>query len=229
MSDQAQLLHKQLINAVTASGDLRTEPWRRAAEATPRHEFLRGGFFRRAEGPGPTAWEPVLKDDAGWLQACYTDEPLVTQIAGTILPSDIRGQIMQQPTSSSTLPSLVLRMLENLRVHDGMNVLEIGTGTGYSTGLLCNRLGDQHVTSIEYDEDVAVRAQASLGRLDLYPTLITGDGLLGHGQGAPYDRITATCGVRNVPPEWLKQTRPGGIILATINGWLAASELARRQ
>ncbi|MQY40837.1 Protein-L-isoaspartate O-methyltransferase [Streptomyces sp. RB17] len=136
MTDQ-DLLHKRLIDTLTAHGSLRTEPWKRAAETVPRHEFLRGGFFRRVAGAVPAAWAPVLDDDAGWLKACYMDESLVTQIAGTIAPADIRGQIMRQPTSSSTLPSLVLRMLEALQVEPDARVLEIGTGTGYSTGLLC--------------------------------------------------------------------------------------------
>ncbi|MEU6611520.1 ATP-grasp peptide maturase system methyltransferase [Streptomyces shenzhenensis] len=226
MSDQP-LLHKQLIDALTANGSLRTEPWKRAAEAVPRHTFLHGGFFRRVRGAVPAAWAPVLEDDVGWLEACYADESLVTQIAGTIVPPDIGGQIMRQPTSSSTLPSLVLRMLEDLQVDDGMQVLEIGTGTGYSTGVLCRRLGEENVTSIEYDEDVAARARAALGRLGMYPTLVTGDGLLGHAEGAPYDRVIATCGVRTVPAAWIGQTRPGGMILAAVGGWLGASELAR--
>ena len=226
MSDRA-LLHQQLIDTLTASGSLRPGPWKRAAESVPRHEFLRGGFFRRVEDAVPAAWAPVLEDGTGWLEACYADESLVTQIAGTVVPPDICGRIMREPTSSSTLPSLVLRMLEDLRVEDGSQVLEIGTGTGYSTAVLCRRLGEENVTSIEYDDDVAVRARAALGRLGMYPTLVTGDGLRGHGDGAPYDRVIATCAVRTVPSVWIEQTRPGGLLLTTIGGWLGASELAR--
>ncbi|WP_435271167.1 ATP-grasp peptide maturase system methyltransferase [Streptomyces sp. 1222.5] len=225
MTDQALLL-KQLIDTMEASGSLRTEPWKRAVAAVPRHEFLRDGFFRRVPGSAG-AWAPVLGSGSEWLEACYQDESLVTQIAGTIVPPDIRGQIMRQPTSSSTLPSLVLRMLEDLQVEDGMHVLEIGTGTGYSTAVLCSRLGDENVTSVEYNEDVAAQAQAALGRLGIWPTLVTGDGLQGHGEGAPYDRVIATCGVRTIPPQWIEQTRPGGLILATVGGWLGTSELAR--
>ncbi|MER5214881.1 ATP-grasp peptide maturase system methyltransferase [Streptomyces sp. NPDC002838] len=226
MTDQSQL-HRQLLDRMTANGSLRTEPWKQAAAAVPRHEFLRGGFFRLVTGSVPTAWESVREGDEGWLEGCYADESLVTQIAGTIVPEDIRGQIMRQPTSSSTVPSLVLRMLEDLQVEPGAKVLEIGTGTGYSTAVLCARLGEENVTSIEYDEDVAARARTALGHAGMYPTLVTGDGLLGHGEGAPFDRIIATCGVRTIPDAWIEQTRPGGLILATVGGWLGSSELAR--
>jgi len=226
VSDHEKLL-RQLIDSMTASGSLRTQPWKDAAATVDRHEFLRDGFFRVVPGSTPTAWTPVLRDGDGWIEACYADESLVTQIAGTIKPSDIHGQIMREPTSSSTLPSLVLRMLEDLQVEPDMKVLEIGTGTGYSTAVLCARVGPDHVTSIEYDEEVAMRAREALGRIGAYPNLLIGDGLLGGDEGAPYDRIIATCAVRTVPTVWLEQTRPGGQILTTIGGWLNASELVR--
>ncbi|MFE1437110.1 ATP-grasp peptide maturase system methyltransferase [Streptomyces sp. NPDC058739] len=223
----SEVQHRQLIEMLAASGAVRTDAWRRAAGAVPRHEFLRGGFFRPVPGATPSAWAPVREGDDGWLDGCYTDDSLVTQIAGTIRPEDVRGEIMREPSSSSTRPSLVLRMLENLDVTDGSRVLEIGTGTGYSTALLCARLGEESVTSVEYDDEVAARAAGALGRLGMHPTLVTGDGLLGHTEGAPYDRIVATCGVRTVPGAWVTQTRPGGLILATVGGWLGSSELAR--
>ncbi|MFI6360886.1 hypothetical protein ACIBJF_52325 [Streptomyces sp. NPDC050743] len=135
MSNHEQLL-RQLIESMTASGSLRTQPWKDAAAAVPRHGFLRKGFFRVVPGSSPTAWTPVLEHGDGWLEACYADESLGTQIAGTIKPTDIRGEIMREPTSSSTLPSLVLRMLEDLQVEPDMNVLEIGTGTAYSAAVL---------------------------------------------------------------------------------------------
>ncbi|MFF7789753.1 ATP-grasp peptide maturase system methyltransferase [Streptomyces sp. NPDC007991] len=220
-------LRRALADQLAGAGALRTEPWRQAVEEVPRHEFLRGGFFERVEGSAPTAWRPVLADTDGWLERCYADESLVTQIAGTIVPGDIHGQIMRVPTSSSTLPNLVLRMLENLRVEDGNRVLEIGTGTGYSTGLLCHRLGDDLVTSVEVDPEVSRRAGTALGTCGYFPELVVGDGLAGHKEGAPYDRLVATCGVLELPHTWIEQTKPGGIILGTLGGWLYSSELAR--
>ncbi|MFD6187187.1 ATP-grasp peptide maturase system methyltransferase [Streptomyces goshikiensis] len=232
MSDQderdPQELRRVLAGQLAAGGHLRTPPWREAVKTVPRHEFLRGGFFDRVDLPGrPTAWAPVMPDEPLWLERCYEDESLVTQIAGTIAPRDLRGEIMRAPTSSSTMPSLVVRMLEDLAVEDDHRVMEIGTGTGYSTALLCHRLGDDQVTTVEVDEEISGRAGTALGACGYAPHRIVGDGLAGHAAGAPYDRTVATCGIVDLPPSWIEQTRPGGIILATLGGWMYSSELAR--
>ncbi|MEV6948894.1 ATP-grasp peptide maturase system methyltransferase [Streptomyces sp. NPDC051172] len=220
-------LRLRLAEELSAGGFLRTLPWRAAVEEVPRHEFLRGGFFEPSDTPGPTAWRPVMPDTAGWLERCYTDHSLVTQIAGTIVPRDVRGEILRAPTSSSTMPGLVVRMLEDLQVEDGHRVLEVGTGTGYSTALMCHRLGDGSVTSVEVDGEVSGAAGVALAACGYSPRLVVGDGLAGHKDAAPYDRLVVTCGVLDVPAAWVAQTRPGGIILATLCGWLYSSELAR--
>lgn len=56
---------------------------------------------------------------------------------------------------------------------------------------------------------------AMLRDLDVRDGVIHGDGARDGGLGsAPYDRVIATAGVRALPPRWLEQTRPGGIVLA---------------
>ncbi|MEF9884575.1 ATP-grasp peptide maturase system methyltransferase [Streptomyces sp. P9-A4] len=226
MSDD-RTLREALADRLASDGHLRSPQWRQAVLDTPRHEFLRGGYFRRVDGVGPTGWEPVMPEDPTWLPAAYTDDSLVTQIAGTIAPGDIQGRIFRAPTSSSTMPGLVVRMLEELHVDDGTRVLEVGTGTGYSTALLRHRLGAGLVTSVEVDEEVSARSRIALGTTGHMPHLIVGDGLAGVPEGGPYDRIVATCGVLTIPPAWLAQTRPGGQILATVCGWMYSSELTR--
>nr|WSW47036.1 ATP-grasp peptide maturase system methyltransferase [Streptomyces sp. NBC_01001] len=227
MSKAEQELRLQLAKTLAATGHLRTQPWRDAVESVRRHEFLRGGFFDRLNGEGPTAWTPVMSDAPTWLERCYEDESLVTQIAGTVVPGDLRGEIMRAPTSSSTMPGLVVRMWEDLQVEDGDNVLEIGTGTGYSTALGCHRLGDERLTSVEVDAEVSGRAGTALAQCGYHPRLIVGDGLVGYPAGTPYDRVIATCGLVSLPYAWVEQTRPGGSVLATLGGWMYSSELAR--
>lgn len=125
------------------------------------------------------------------------------------------------------MPSLVVRMWEDLGVHDGDRVLEVGTGTRYSTALGSHRLGEDRITSVEVDPTVAQNAKAALARAGYRPHLVIGDGLAGHPGNAPYDRIIATCAFRHVPPAWLAQSEPGATILVTLTGWLFGSGLAK--
>ncbi|MFI6517863.1 ATP-grasp peptide maturase system methyltransferase [Spirillospora sp. NPDC050679] len=216
-----------LTDELERSGDLHSPQWRRAVERVPRHLFVPEVFHRTDTDQG-TRWEPVSGEhDVGrWLDLAYRDETLVTQLDGHLAPQDVTEPVSGDPTSSSTLPGLVVRMLEHLAVDDGTTVLEIGTGTGYSTALMCDRLGDDKVTSVEVDPDVAAGAAAALRRAGLSPTLVIGDGLDGVPEHAPYDRVIATCSVRHIPRAWLDQTRPGGRILVTVTGWLHGYGLA---
>jgi hypothetical protein len=52
-----------------------------------------------------------------------------------------------------------------------------------------------------------------------------GDGGHGYPENAPYDRLIATCSVSSIPPAWIAQTRPGGLVLVNILGGLARIEV----
>jgi methyltransferase of ATP-grasp peptide maturase system len=229
-SPDAAQLRRLLADRLYADGWLRSAAWRHAIETVPREVFLGGRVYRRVDTAAATLWEPLTPDSLGkarWLELAYENTTWVTQFDASDTTPD--GTLQGAPTSSSTLPGLVIGMLEDLDVHDGQTVLEIGTGTGYSTALLCQRLGDSQVTSIELDPGVATRAKTSLNTAGYAPTLVTGDGLAGHAHRAPYDRIIATCSVRSVPTAWLSQTSPGGRILVTLSGWLYGSGLLALQ
>ncbi|WP_427885794.1 ATP-grasp peptide maturase system methyltransferase [Kribbella sp. GL6] len=213
---------RRLVETLVHAGDLRTQPWRLAVEAVPREAFL-PSFFRPVDGPEGTLWEPVVAAEQESLALIYQDETWVTQLDRAITPERTQLPVAGVPTSSSTMPGLVVRMLEELQVDDTAKVLEIGTGTGYSTALLSERLGGDLVTSVEYDSVVAARAANALRAAGYAPDLVVGDGLDGCAASAPYDRVIATCSVRRIPVAWLEQTRPGGSILTTMTGWLDAS------
>lgn len=98
--------------------------------------------------------------------------------------------------------------------------MEVGTGSGYSTALACERLGSAGITSIDVDPHRLETAANALYGCGYTPTLAMADGLYGYWPEAKFDRIVAACSFRAVPPALLAQARPGGKILLTLSGWL---------
>ncbi|MER5396084.1 methyltransferase domain-containing protein [Streptomyces sp. NPDC002599] len=218
-------LRETMTKALAEDSALADPSWKEAVEAVPRHRFVPGFYLPADErdGQGLTIWEPVTAElDYGrWLAAAYSDTTLITQFDGD--EPDWKQPAVRHggaPTSSSTLPSLVLRMWADADVQEGHTVLEIGTGTGYSTALACERIGSAGVTSIEVDGRRLEQAASALYRCGYTPTLAVADGLYGYWPEASFDRIVAACSFRAVPPALLSQTRPGGKILLTLSGWL---------
>ncbi|MBF9066760.1 methyltransferase domain-containing protein [Streptacidiphilus fuscans] len=201
----------RLASALMASGSLTTD-WLPSYQAVPREEFVPDRIWPGvADG---TRQNPLVHrnvDPQAWLEAVYSDIPLTTQWDDGNHQGDGLGTA---PTSSSSMPTMVFSMLADLDADAGMRVLEIGTGTGWNCALLAHRLGDANVTSIEYDAQVARDARAALTSAGYSPTLLVGDGRAGHPLGAPFDRVIATCSIGTLPPAWIEQTRPGGVIVA---------------
>lgn len=183
--------------------------------------------------------DPVALDRATdperWLASVYSDVTIVTQFDDGRTPWPQPGH---RPTSSSSMPSVVAKMLRALEVEPGGSVLEIGTGTGYNAALLAELVGPRgHVTTVEIDPALAARARRSLtaaGYSDKVRVL-TADGAADldnrpGGVHAPgWDRVIATAGVHvgRLPYGWVRHTRPGGIVLAPMRADLAVGPLVR--
>ncbi|MGQ4516814.1 ATP-grasp peptide maturase system methyltransferase [Streptomyces sp. DW26H14] len=218
-------LREAMAEDLADDGALTDPGWRSAVERVPRHRFVPGFYLPADErdGQGLTVWEPVTAESGRdrWLAAVYSDTTLVTQFDGEEPDwNDPHVRHGGAPTSSSTLPSLVVRMWADADVREGHTVLEIGTGTGYSTALACERLGSAGVTSIEVDPHRLEQAAGALYACGYTPNLAVADGLHGYWPDASFDRIVAACSFRAVPAALLAQSRPGGKILLTLSGWL---------
>lgn len=220
-------LREAMVEELIANKWLMTEQWRAAFRAVPRHIFLTRFFALTPDG---ATYEAVDDSHPEWLSMTYRNAVWPTQLDADPTAwqrAHGTGPISGEPTCSSTQPSLMATMLEALDVHTGQRVLEIGTGTGYNAALLSHRLGDAHVTTIDVDADLTAHARDNLTRAGYHPTVITGDGAHGHADGAPYDRLIATCSVAAVPSAWLRQLHPNGVILTNLYRQLVGGSLAR--
>ncbi|MBD0737870.1 methyltransferase domain-containing protein [Streptomyces sp. CBMA29] len=200
----------ELARLLRESGAL-TPEWAAAFADVPRELFLPDLVWAHDMASGGSRTVSRDREPEAWHRASYANVPLVTQWDDGRHTGGEPGTVA---TSSASMPSVVAAMLRDLDVRDGMRVLEVGTGTGWNAGLLAHRLGDENVVSVEIDPEVADRARKALRRAGLEPEVVCADGTDGWPGGAPYDRVIVTAGVRALPPRWLAQTRPGGLILA---------------
>ncbi|MFJ4185296.1 methyltransferase domain-containing protein [Kitasatospora sp. NPDC089509] len=211
-------------SALVASGALSSD-WLPSFKAVPRELFVPDRIWPGiADG---TRQNPAVyrsKDPRAWRRAVYSDIPLTTQWDDGDHEGDGLGTT---PSSSNSMPTMVASMLRDLDVRPGDRVLEIGTGTGWNAGLLAHRLGKPNVVSVEYDPDVARGARENLERAGLAPTVVEGDGQRGWPQGAPYDRIIATCSLLEIPAAWLEQSAPGAVIIAPFGTEYGGEQIVR--
>ncbi|MFJ5925890.1 methyltransferase domain-containing protein [Kitasatospora sp. NPDC092948] len=177
----------------------------------PRSLFLPDLIWAHDMATGTSRPVNRASDETGWLATAAADVPIVTQWDDGEHRGAEPGTVA---SSSASQPSLVASMLEQLQVEPGMRVIEQGTGTGWNAALLAHRLGDANVTTVEIDPQVAAHARTRLHAAGYRPRTVCADGVHGHPGGAPYDRVIATYGLRDVPRAWIEQTRPGGVILA---------------
>ena len=101
-----------------------------------------------------------------------------------------------------------------LELEKGALVLEVGTGCGYQTAVLCEM--GYIVYSIERQEELYHIAQQNLDTLGYSALLVHGDGFEGLPQYAPFDGVLITCGAPEIPKELIKQLVINGKMVAPI-------------
>src|SRR5207247_4227997 len=119
------------------------------------------------------------------LPTLYSDRPL-----------GLFGEDENNPISTISQPSLVLRMLDMLQLHRGQTVFELGAGSGWNAALMGHLVGPAgHVYSLEIIPEVAQMAVDTIATLGITNVhIIAADGGEGYAAGAPYDRAIFTAG-----------------------------------
>src|SRR5947209_6260314 len=127
-------------------------------------------------------------------------------------PLDIgHGQTISQPF-------IVGAMTEALKLEGRERVLEVGTGSGYQTAILCELLPlSTTVRTVEIVSELSWRAQRVLRELGYDNVEFhIGDGALGWPEAAPYDAVLVAAAPAVVPPALLEQLAPGGRLVIPV-------------
>lgn len=113
-------------------------------------------------------------------------------------------------------PWIVAAICQGLELRGGEEVLEIGTGLGYSAAVLA-RLSDR-VVSVEVLPELAERARESLAELSFANVEVrTGDGGLGPKPGESFEAIAVHAAAPALPPALAAALRPGGRLVIPLS------------
>ncbi|MFA6536003.1 MAG: protein-L-isoaspartate O-methyltransferase [Candidatus Paceibacterota bacterium] len=123
------------------------------------------------------------------------------------------GQTMSQP-------STVAFMLELLEPKNGDWVLDVGSGSGFSTALLSHVVGKSgKVIGVEIVPELVKFGQTNLAKYKLpQAKIISGKDLeIGFPEEAPYNRILVSAEAELISEELLNQLKIGGIMVMPVN------------
>ena len=118
------------------------------------------------------------------------------------------GQTISQPYTVAFQSQL-------LEIKKEAKILEIGTGSGYQTAVLC-KMGAK-VYSVERQNELFKTTSLLLPKLGIRPKHLSfGDGYKGLPQYAPFDGIIVTAGAPFIPQALMAQLRIGGRLVIPV-------------
>ena len=143
------------------------------------------------------------------------------------LPADARrraaydGPIEIGWGQTSSQPRTVEAMLRLLDVHPGQRVLDVGSGSGWTTALLAHLTGPTgRVLGVELEPDLVDIGTGNLDTQALPWASIheARPGTLGLPDAAPYHRILVSAMARDLPDELVEQLHTGGVMVIPVAG-----------
>lgn len=121
------------------------------------------------------------------------------------------GQTVPQPNTT-------IFMLEHLKPRKGQKILDIGSGSGWTTALLGDIVGDSgHVYGVEIVPELVAIGRKNIAKYSLsHVEILQASKALGLQEHAPYDRILVSACCEELPSELVQQLRIGGRMIIPI-------------
>jgi len=130
------------------------------------------------------------------------------------------GQTISQPLT-------VAFMLEKLEPQEGDSILDVGSGSGWTTALLAEIAGkNEKVLAIEIVPELKEFGEKNIAKYGFIKEgrvkCVLGDGSKGYEKEAPFDRILAGASAGKIPAAWREQLKVGGRLVAPVGNsiWL---------
>ena len=166
--------------------------------------------------------EELIKDE--WLKTSEIISAFKKIKRADFLPEDMKGLAELNEAlpigygQTISQPLVVAFMLELLQPEPGDNILDIGSGSGWTSALLAEILKEKgRVTGLEVVLGLKEFGEKNTAKYHLPLQFICLDGSRGYEKEAPYDKILCSAAVqKTIPDIWKKQLKTGGRLVAPI-------------
>jgi len=177
----------------------------------------------------------IIEDliQGGWLKTPRIIEAFQKIKRVDFLPEDMKdlaelnealpigyGQTISQPL-------VVAFMLEQLTPEEGEKILDVGSGSGWTSALLGEIVGPEgKVIAIDIVPELVEFGEKNVAKYDFIKSgiaeFICADGSKGYQKEAPFDKILASASAAKLPSAWQEQLKTGGRIVTPIGSsiWL---------
>ncbi|MFH1401489.1 MAG: protein-L-isoaspartate O-methyltransferase [Parcubacteria group bacterium] len=164
---------------------------------------------------------------AGWLKTPRIIEAFKKIKREDFLPPESRdmaefnGALPIGLNQTISQPLTVAFMLELLEPKEGENILDVGSGSGWTAALLSEITGNNgKVTAIEIIPELKIFGEKNAAKYGFVQNgiaeFVCGDGSEGYEKNAPYDKILASAAAKKLPEAWKKQIKIGRKIVTPI-------------
>jgi len=179
--------------------------------------------------------DDLIKD--GWLKTPRIIDAFRKIKRVDFLPKDINNLAELNEAlpigNSQTIsqPLVVAFMMEQLQPKKGEKILDVGSGSGWTTAILSEIVGGEgRIIAIEVVPELKEFGERNVAKYNFIEKgiakVIFADGSKGYEKEAPFDKVLASASAQKVPKAWRKQLKVGGRIVTPIKSsiWVFVKE-----
>ncbi len=144
------------------------------------------------------------------------------------LPEDLKTEAaFNRPVligggQTNSQPLTVALMLELLQPQAGQKILDAGSGSGWTSALLAEIVGDRgKVFAVERIDKIKQFGERNIGKYGFIKEgrviVLNKDSYLGLPEEAPFDRILGSAALPEIPQTWKQQLKIGSVIVAPVD------------